>query len=53
MTATATGGAEVAVVYEGALPSGMTDGSQVVMTGAIEADGNFVATNVSLEQGQK
>ena len=53
VTSSATGGKEVAVVYEGALPSGMTDGSQVVMTGAIEADGNFVATNVSLEQGQK
>ncbi len=53
VTSTPTGGKEVAVVYEGALPSGMTDGSQVVMTGAIEADGNFVATNVSLEQGQK
>jgi cytochrome c-type biogenesis protein CcmE len=53
VTSTPTGGQEVAVVFEGALPSGMTDGSQVVMTGAIEADGNFVATNVSLEQGQK
>jgi len=48
-----TGGKEVAVVYEGALPSGMTDGSQVVLTGALEADGKFVATNVALEQGQK
>jgi len=53
VTSTPTGGEQVAVVFEGALPSGMTDGSQVVMTGAIEADGNFVATNLALEQGQK
>jgi len=53
VTAETAGGKEVAVVFEGALPSGMTDGSQVVLTGALEADGNFVATNVALEQGQK
>jgi cytochrome c-type biogenesis protein CcmE len=53
VTATAEGGTEVGIVYEGALPSGMVDGSQVVLTGAIEADGNFVATDVSLEQAQK
>ncbi|MBI5231960.1 MAG: cytochrome c maturation protein CcmE [Coriobacteriales bacterium] len=46
-------GKTAGVVYEGALPSGMTDGSEVVMTGAMEADGKFVATNVSLEQSQK
>jgi len=53
VTAEKGSGAEIAVVYEGALPSGMTDGSKVVLTGAIEADGNFVATNVALEQGEK
>jgi cytochrome c-type biogenesis protein CcmE len=53
VTAEAAGGAEVAVVFEGALPSGMADGSKVVLTGAIEEDGTFVATNVSLEQSQK
>lgn len=52
VTNDATGGAEVPVAYEGALPDGMTDGSKVVLTGAIEADGNFVATNVSLEGEQ-
>lgn len=48
-----TGGVEVAVAYEGALPSGMTDGSKVVLTGAIEEDGVFVATDVSLDQGEQ
>jgi len=52
LTNDATGGAEVSVVFEGALPSGMTDGSKLVLTGAIEADGKFVATDVSLEQTQ-
>jgi len=49
----ATGGAELPVVFEGALPDGMTDGSKVVLTGAVEADGKFVATNVALEQSQQ
>lgn len=48
-----TGGAEVKVAYEGALPAGMSDGSKVVLTGAVEADGIFVATQVALEQGSK
>lgn len=43
----------VGIVYEGALPSGMKDGSIVVVTGALEKDGTFVATNVALEQSQK
>ena len=41
------------VVFAGALPTGMKDGSQVVMGGALEADGKFVATSVALEQSQK
>ncbi len=53
VTTDETGGAEVAVVFEGALPSGMTDGSKVVLTGAVEADGMFVATDVSLEGTQQ
>jgi cytochrome c-type biogenesis protein CcmE len=53
VTNDATGGTEIAVVFEGALPSGMTDGSKVVLTGAVEADGKFVATDVSLEESQK
>ena len=51
-TATAAGGEEIPVAYEGALPSGMTDGSAVVITGALEDDGVFVATQVALE-GEK
>jgi len=48
---TAKGGTDdVKVVFEGALPSGMTGDSQVVLTGAIEADGKFVATDVALTQ---
>lgn len=42
-------GAEVKVAWEGALPAGMADGSKVVLTGAVEEDGIFVATNVALE----
>lgn len=46
-------GAEVLVAWEGALPAGMADGSKVVLTGAIEEDGIFVATNVALEGTDK
>lgn len=46
-------GPQIEVGYEGALPAGMSDGSQVVLTGAMEEDGVFVATNVAMEQGQK
>lgn len=53
VTNDATGGLELAVAYEGALPSGMTDGSKIVLTGAVEADGIFVATNVAMEEGAK
>ncbi len=53
VTSTKDGGDEVGVVYEGALPSGMTDGSKIVLTGAIEADGKFVATAVAMDASQK
>jgi len=43
-------GEGVSVVYEGALPEGMDDGSEVVVTGALEADGKFVATDVALSK---
>lgn len=46
-------GTSLPVAFTSALPSGMKDGSQVVMTGALEADGKFVATTLALEQGQK
>jgi cytochrome c-type biogenesis protein CcmE len=53
VTSTETGGPEIGVAYEGALPSGMVDSSKLVLTGAIEADGTFVATNVALDEAQK
>lgn len=46
-------GPELKVGYEGALPEGMQDGAQVVLTGMLEEDGIFVATSVALESGQK
>ena len=46
-------GTSVPVSFTGVLPSGLKDGSQVVMTGLLKADGNFVATDLALEQSQK
>ena len=40
------------VVWEGALPAGMDDGSQVVASGSIES-GQFIASDVSLAEGEK
>lgn len=53
VTSDAGGGKEIKVVFDGALPAGMNDGSKIVMSGAIEADGRFVATSVAMEQSQK
>ncbi|TLM98412.1 MAG: cytochrome c maturation protein CcmE [Actinobacteria bacterium] len=53
VTADKTGGTEVKVFYEGALPAGMVDGSQVVISGELDSDGRFIATGVAMEQGQK
>lgn len=46
-------GKSVAVTYSGALPSGLKDGVQVVISGELDASGKFVATSVALEQGQQ
>lgn len=46
-------GKTLGIVFEGALPSGLKDGSIVVVTGSLEKDGNFVATNVAMEKSQK
>lgn len=46
-------GESIPVSYTGVLPSGMADGSQVIMTGALEANGTFVITNLALEESQK
>ena len=47
-----TTGTAIPVTYSGVLPSGIKDGAQVVMGGALES-GKFVATSVALEAGQK
>lgn len=43
-------GESVDIAFDGAIPAGMTDGSMVVITGALEKDGTFVATNVALQK---
>ena len=47
--AEADSGKTLAVRFEGALPDGVSDGANVVLTGSIAADGTFTATNVALE----
>lgn len=42
-------GDSVPVVFEGALSDGIADGSAVVLTGSLGADGKFAATDVALE----
>jgi cytochrome c-type biogenesis protein CcmE len=41
---------EVPVRYDGALPEGMDEQSSVVVSGALDAEGVFVATDVALGQ---
>jgi cytochrome c-type biogenesis protein CcmE len=41
---------EVPVAYDDALPSEVTEGSSVVVTGALDANGVFQATDVALEE---
>lgn len=40
---------EVAVLYDGAIPDTIGDGSVLVVTGSLQADGKFAATDVALE----
>ncbi len=47
---TEDGTAELGIAWNGALPAGMDTGSQVVVTGALEADGFFVATDVAIAE---
>ena len=42
-------GDSMPVVFEGALSDGIADGSAVVLTGPLGADGKFAATDVALE----
>jgi cytochrome c-type biogenesis protein CcmE len=43
----------VGVVFSGALPAGMKDGSQVVIAGTLDANGKFDATSVAIGAGSK
>lgn len=49
----ATGGESVPVAFDGALPQGITDGAKVVITGSLEDNGVFNATDVALDEAQK
>lgn len=42
-------GDSMPVIFEGALSDGIADGSAVVLTGSLGADGKFAATDVALE----
>lgn len=44
------GNERLAVVFEGALPDGMSDGAGLVITGSLDAGGKFRASNVALEE---
>lgn len=50
VVATEDGSAQIAIAWNGALPEGMDAGSQVVITGALEADGFFAATDVAIAE---
>lgn len=45
----AEGGEELAVLFEDALSDEIKDGSALVLTGSLNAEGKFTATNVALE----
>ena len=41
------GSKELAVSYDGALADSITEGTLVVVTGSLQVDGSFVATDVA------
>ena len=47
--ASSDGSAELAVLYDGALSEEVVEGSALVITGSLQADGKFAATDVALE----
>lgn len=49
MTIVSAEGAMLAVVFDGALSEEIADGSNLVVTGSLNADGKFHATDVALE----
>lgn len=42
-------GEELAVLYDGAIPDAVADGSKLVVTGSLNAQGKFAATDVALQ----
>jgi len=50
---TAKGDESVSVAYDGALPEGMADGSKVVISGSLDDNGVFLATDVALDEAEK
>ncbi len=50
---TAQGDERLAVAYDGALPQGMVDGSKVVISGSLDDNGVFLATDVSIDEAAK
>ncbi len=49
----AAGGESVPVLFDGALPQGVEDGAKVVVTGSLEDNGIFNATDLALDEAQK
>jgi len=49
----ASGGESVAIAFDGALPQGVEDAAKVVITGSLEDNGVFYATEVALDDSQK
>ena len=45
----ATPDVRLPVSFEGGLPDNLSEGSSVVLTGALSSEGKFVATEVALE----
>jgi len=50
---TNSGGSQVPIIYQGALPNGMDSGSQVVFGGEMDENGAFVAVTVSLSEAEQ
>ncbi len=44
-----SGAGEIPVAFDGALSDEVTDGATVVLTGSLNDDGSFAATDVALE----
>ncbi len=47
-----SGGDSVPVAFDGALPQGVVDGAKVVITGSLEDNGTFNATEVALNEAR-